>query len=252
VSLYQRLLARDEDESEEIVTQQSEKLSAVELCDRVLLPTIAHARRELVAGQLSSEEYEVVLGGVRSLAEQQDIAAAASADRRAVASDEDRSARAVLKVLACPAQDGADSLALELFQQVLDPAKYQVELVSSKRLVSEVLEQVAAHQPAVVCIASLPAGGLAHTRHLCKRLRARFSGQKILVGRWGTHGPIENREQWDVCGADEVGATVAETISQLDQIAQFLRPAKGESGVGAPHFPARDAADVSAGQPVSS
>ena len=38
----------------------------------------------------------------------------------------------------------------------------------------------------MICIAAVPPGGLAQTRYLCKRLRARFPNLKIAVGRWGT------------------------------------------------------------------
>jgi predicted PurR-regulated permease PerM len=236
MSLYQRVLAGDVDEAAEMVRGQSEKMTPIEVCDRLLLPAVVHARRDLAAGQLSGEEYERVLDGVRLLAEQQDLAAAANAERDSEGDRDEVLERPALTVLACPAQDGADALALALFQQVLDGAKFQVEVVSPKHLVSEVMELVEARRPAVVCITSLPTGGLAQTRHLCKRLRGRFGGQKILVGRWGTHEPIEDREQWKSCGADYVGATLAETMSHLEQIGQFLRPAPGEGSPGAPHF----------------
>jgi hypothetical protein len=248
MSLYQRLLAGDVDEAAEIVRAQCEKLPPIELCDRLLLPTVVHARRDLAAGQLSSEEYERVLAGVRLLAEQQDLAAAANAKRDGDGDGGEVMERPALTVLACPAQDGADALALALFQQVVDHTRFQVDVVSPKHLVSEVMELVEASRPAVVCIAALPTGGLAQTRHLCKRLRGRFAGQKILVGRWGTHEPIDDREQWKSCGAEYVGATLAETMSHLEQVAQFLRPAQGEGSPGAPHFPARGAkAEANAG-----
>jgi hypothetical protein len=54
-------------------------------------------------------------------------------------------------------------------------------------LTGELLDRVAERRPAAVCIATIPPGGLAHTRYLCKRLRSRFPDLKILVGRWGTH-----------------------------------------------------------------
>jgi len=84
---------------------------------------------------------------------------------------------------------------------------------------------VAQQQPAVVCIAALPAGGLAHTRHLCKRLHSRFSDQKIIIARWGARAPIENREEWSACGADYIGTTFEETLRQLEELGQYLRPA---------------------------
>jgi hypothetical protein len=49
----------------------------------------------------------------------------------------------------------------------------------------------------------LPPGGLAHTRYLCKKLRARFLKVKIVVGRWGLNDNVEaNRKQLQDDGAD--------------------------------------------------
>jgi len=70
---------------------------------------------------------------------------------------------------------------------------------------------------AMICIGSLPPGGLAHSRYLCKRLRARFPGVKIVVGRWGLKGDVEpNREQLREAGADLVATTLADTRDQLN------------------------------------
>jgi hypothetical protein len=128
---------------------------------------------------------------------------------------------------------------LGLFQQLLDPHKYQFELVSAKHLVSEVLQLVEQRRPAAICIAALPSGGLAHTRHLCKRLKSRFPQQKIIVGRWGPGNSLDHRDEWSKVGADYVGTTLAESVRQLDELAQFLRPAQSESSPAPPHFRSR-------------
>jgi predicted PurR-regulated permease PerM len=57
VSFYQRLLARDEDEATEMVRRHAQSLSPVELCDRMLVPALVHARHDRQAGLLSDEEY---------------------------------------------------------------------------------------------------------------------------------------------------------------------------------------------------
>ena len=73
-------------------------------------------------------------------------------------------------------------------------------------------------RPAAVCIAALPPGGLAHTRYLCKRLRQRFPAVKLLVGRWGLKGNVEeNRTALAESGADHVGTTLQETLAQLTE-----------------------------------
>src|SRR5262245_1657548 len=223
VTVYQRLLARDEDEAAEIARHQAQGLSPIDLCDKVFVPALAHARRDFQAGLLSGEEYQSVLAGVLSIAEHQELAVVAMGARQTERAAAALPQRPSVTVLACPAQDGADANALALFQQVLDPFNFQLEQVSPKRLVSEVLEIVQANQPAVVCIATLPPGGLAHTRHLCKRLRNRFPAQKILIGRWGAAEPPNDRDAWSGCGADHIGVTFADTLKQLDWLGQFLR-----------------------------
>jgi hypothetical protein len=72
-------------------------------------------------------------------------------------------------------------------------------------------------QPAVVCIAAMPPGGLAHTRYLCKRLRAQLPDAKIVVGRWGLTSDLEqNQEQLREAGADQVEMILRETCNHLN------------------------------------
>jgi hypothetical protein len=244
-SLYQRLLARDEDEAAEIVRRLSQDLTPVEVCDRVLVPALVHARNDLANRLLSSVEYEFVLSAVRMVAEQQDFPARIAA---AKADDDDSGAnRTPLSVLACPAKDGVETTALALFQQLLDPHKFRVQQVSAKQLVSEIIEVVSEDQPAVICIAALPPGGLSHSRHLCKRLKGRFPQQKIVIGRWGTDGMLDNRDEWNSCGADYIGTTLEESLRQLAEIAQFLRPATTEPVPPPPHFQAAASQAVAGG-----
>jgi predicted PurR-regulated permease PerM len=238
VILYQRLLARDDDGAAEIVRQHTQTMPPVELCDQLLVPTLVHARHDRQAGLLSDEEFEFVLAAVASIGEAQELAAAAAASR-AVETGDEPPKRPALTILACPAQNGAETTALALFQQLLDTNTFQLDLVPIKRLVSEVVELVADRRPAAICIAAMPKGGLAHARHLCKRLRARFPEQKILIGRWGAQ-PLDNRDEWTDCGGDYIATTFAESIQQLHELAQFLRPAQA-SAAAPPHFRPQDA-----------
>jgi methanogenic corrinoid protein MtbC1 len=106
----------------------------------------------------------------------------------------------------------------------LDPQAFRLEQVTSDMLVSEVLEEVERRQPAVICVVSLPRGGMSHTRHLCKRLRQRFPKLKIVVGRWGAALTPELRDHLAGSGADYTAVTLQQTCEQLDELSQFLRP----------------------------
>jgi hypothetical protein len=74
-----------------------------------------------------------------------------------------------------------------------------------------------------VCVATLPGGAVAHTRYLCKRLRARLPSVKLLICRWGSNGEGDDQD-WAQFDADYLSSSFAETIQQLDELAQFLRP----------------------------
>src|SRR5262249_1072416 len=63
------------------------------------------------------------------------------------------------RVLGCPARDSSDELALSLFRDLLDPARWDVTVLTPDALSSELLEAVERTRPAVLCVASLPPGG---------------------------------------------------------------------------------------------
>jgi hypothetical protein len=121
----------------------------------------------------------------------------------------------------CPVRDEANELALLMFRQFLDPTRYELALLAHEALSSEVIEQIAAKNPALVCIASLPPGGLAQTRYICKRLRKRFPNLKIIVGRWGSRNE-NNGNSLLAAGADKVGTTMVETRDQVIQLSQSV------------------------------
>ena len=99
---------------------------------------------------------------------------------------------------------------------MLDPARWEIEILSLEMLSAETVAVAAEKNPAVVCIGALPPGGLAHTRYLCKRLRAQLPHAKILVGRWGLKANVEqNQERLREAGADQVETTLLETRDNL-------------------------------------
>ena len=99
-----------------------------------------------------------------------------------------------------------------MLQRILDPARWDLELIAPTTLTAELLDLVAERRPGVVCIASTPPGGLAHTRYLCKRLRSRFPDLKIVVGRWGAHD-ITTTDAAREAGADRAATTVKEAAT---------------------------------------
>jgi hypothetical protein len=103
-----------------------------------------------------------------------------------------------------------------MFQRLLDPGQWEMEIAGVEMLSAELIALAEETKPALICIGSLPPGGLAHTRYLCKRLRSRLPEAKILVGRWGLKDNVEqNQEQLKEAGADHVETTLLATRTQL-------------------------------------
>jgi hypothetical protein len=220
VSYYQRLLARDQDEAALIVRAAAGAAPPERLYDDLLVPALTYARRDRERDELEERDEHFILQATREvledLGERQASGAAEQAAAEPAGTSAVESTGPKVRVLGCPARDDMDQLALEMLRQLLDPARWEVEVVPTPTLSGELLSMVQEKAPAVLCVGALPPGGLAHTRYLCKRLRARFPAAKIVVGRWGLKGNVdENRDQLREAGADQVDTTLLDTQGHL-------------------------------------
>jgi predicted PurR-regulated permease PerM/methanogenic corrinoid protein MtbC1 len=212
VSYYQRLLARDDDEAAGLVLEHGKGCPPEKVFDELLVPALALAKRDRERDDLSEADQRYVVQATREIIE--DVGERQEATAPAPAAPEHPPVK--VRLLGCAAGGGADLLGVEMLRKLLDPARWDVELLGDESMTSDVLAAVVDTKPAVICVGSLPPGGLAHTRYLCKRLRARFPDVKILVGRWGLKADVEvNREQLREAGADLVATTLAEARHKL-------------------------------------
>jgi hypothetical protein len=208
---YQRVLARDQDEATQLVLEQVKAGDAEQVYDDVLVPALCTAKRDRERDNITPADEAFLHRATREIIE--DLGEQLGVPEKTNPSE---SASKVC-VLGCCARDGADELSLEMLKQLLPASKWEMATLPSEVLSSELLERAEKSEPAVVCIASLPPGGLAHTRYLCKRLRARCPDIKIVVGRWGLKGSVDqNRDSLQEAGADWVGTSLVETRNQLN------------------------------------
>jgi hypothetical protein len=91
-------------------------------------------------------------------------------------------------------------------------------------LVSDIVALVESERPDVLCIGSVPPGGLSHAKHLCLRVRARFPNVAILVGRWGLYAEDlgKTRTALEGAGATALSTRLSEARLQLQELAQRL------------------------------
>jgi hypothetical protein len=219
VAFYQRLLARDQDEATQLIQARVRASSQERVYDELMAPALTYLKRDRERDELSESDEQFILQATQEimddLGERQATAPARDAAESPRHAPENASVSKV-HVLGCPASHDTDRLALEMLRQLLDPAKWEMEVCGVEMLSSELVARAEETQPAVICIGSVPMGGLARCRYLCKRLRARVPDARIVVGRWGLKANFEqNQEQLREAGADQVDATLLETRNNL-------------------------------------
>ena len=185
---YQRLVAQDQDGAVEVVEALLQTRTLAEVYDAVLLPALYYTKQDQRSNNLTAEEAHFIYRATRELVDNlgasQDAAVASAVPvvpEEATATE----LRPKIRLLACPAHDEVDEVALQMLQQALDPLRFEVECTKTALLTAEVLALVEEKAPHIVCIGMVPPGGFAQTRYLCKRLRARFPNLPLAVGCWG-------------------------------------------------------------------
>jgi predicted PurR-regulated permease PerM len=212
VAFYQRLAAGDQDEASDIAAEVGQRTDPETALDQVIVPALCLARRDRAEGALGSDELRFVVRAAREIGDE----VSALRERPITAPDPDR-----VRVLLCSARDEAESVAAELFGLTLDPNRWEVKVAGDETLASELVELVGTFRPAVLVIAVLPPGGVAHARYLITRVRQRFPEVKVLVGRWGCADESDARGG-ALRNADSIDRTLTATRKRLTELHPVL------------------------------
>lgn len=206
---YQRLLARDQDEASDVVEEYVKAEEPESVYDEVLLPALFYAKQDWEREKISEADAEFVASSTRDILEELSATSETLATPDPKATVDHRNPRRLLFL--CPAQDDIDAVAVAIASRLIDATRWEVEVLGPSMLTSEVVHLVDERRPAVVCIASVAPGGLSHTRHLCKRLRARCPDVSLVVGRFGLHDEAAaEHQELAQGGADHIAPTVRE------------------------------------------
>jgi predicted PurR-regulated permease PerM len=211
-TVYQRLLARDVDEADAVVTRCVKERSLDEAL-QMMLDTLLALKRDLQAGRVSAEEGELVVSGLRDLLEE-----LGAADSKA---DEAARERQVL-LIGAPGRDPLDAVVLEIAEVALRGEPLTFEVLSTDLMTGEALAAIEAKAPAAVVVPSLPPAGLAPARQLCMRLHARFSALPLVAARLGDP-ESESGDRvalLEAAGCAQVVASLGALKSTLQRIAR--------------------------------
>jgi hypothetical protein len=226
VRYYQRMLARDQDEAEELVESLIDESDLPTVFDEVLVRALTMGRADFAAGKIDADSLQQVATGTQLVAGELGVAPQDTASENESAVD--RSGPR-LRVLACAARDIVDEAALSLLQRLATASPSTAGRIDwipgrAAHMVSDIVALIEREQPDVLCIGSVPPGGLSHAKHLCLRVRARFPELPILVGRWGLYAEDldKTRMALDGAGATALSTRLAETNLQLQEMTQRI------------------------------
>ena len=227
VSFYQRLLASDQDQASRIVEEALATEPLANIYDEIFIPSLNYGKRDRRGG-LDKEDQTAMIQTNREIIEDLHMRKAHGAISAEIKSWQDNEQKLVnndhpplTKVLGYPAEGEADELALEMLDEFLNKERFELTVLSSAMLTSEVINLLKENPGQIVCVASLPPGGLAQARRICKRLRTEFPNLKLVVGRWGPLGEAEDATFLIEAGANQVADTLMGSSHQINELSQL-------------------------------
>lgn len=241
-AFYQRLVAKDHDEVEDIVKTFLQKGSRLDLFEQLLIPTLITCRHDYERNRLTDQDQQYVFRVIRQMLDEPEGPARIQEDlltgKLTPQSSEASPPADRPLILGCPANDEADELALMMLAELLRAEDWPMRILSTEMLSSETIAEVEKAQAAVVCVGFLPNGALFPLPVFCKRLRSAFPGLPIVVGCFG--GKMREQALSRLSGSVQaVGWTLAETKNQLVQFGQTT-PAPGNQPKETLNHPQKD------------
>jgi hypothetical protein len=217
--LYHRLLSGDEDEAQEILDKRLNAAPRAQVFDEVVIPALLLADRDRARGEISESDHQHVLRTIRAF-----VDAVPAAPRETPASppgSEDRLDRPVprlQRVVGVSARTVTDETIWEMLAQLFDPQRIVVESVGSAYLTVDPTAGLSADLADLVCVISIPPGGLTQARYLCRRLRAKLPHTPILVIRPGAQANgEESSRRLTEDGAGQVCFTIEDAHTVVEQ-----------------------------------
>jgi predicted PurR-regulated permease PerM len=229
---YQRLLANDLDEAEELVIEANEAKSLVEVCDTIVFPGLRFVEQDHDRGAIDDATRKRILEQlgilIDALIAPEVVVPSLAAETAAM----ERYTR--LKVLLVPALDTADAIAARVFATALERAGIEAILMSNTILTGEMLELVDTLQPDLIFVSAVPPAAIIYARHLCKRVRARHPAIPIVVGLWNAQGELQKaRERLGSVGANTVVDTATLGMEVAGRLLSAVRQKKSQNAPSA-------------------
>jgi predicted PurR-regulated permease PerM len=226
VRFYQRLIALDREGAIAVVESALDERPRVEVFDRILIPALSRAERDVSRSEVDETErtfvWQVigeVLDRLEAEADLQPTKATDSGRDQTAANDHD-SGTPRATIVGIAVSDDADALVLRMLRQLLASSGHLLEVIGAGESPLHKAEQVSELSPSLVVLSHLPPTGLTLSRYMVRRLHAHCGRLPIIVGRWGTNrGGATAAEQLIGVGASRVVFSLAEARERIARLA---------------------------------
>jgi predicted PurR-regulated permease PerM len=219
VRLFQRLLARDADEADDLVESACSEHGVEHAFDTLILPALALVDYERRLGRLEDDQIEAVRETFNVLSSTVEQCATKKGENGVPANVTDAS------LLCLPAGAFGDEIACTLAARILAHRGVHVR-ASARVLTGEMTKVVAETRPSLVLLSALPPTDGRTIGYICRRLLRDSPEVQIVVGMWGADEEIaEVRRQLEA----EPVRVVSGFGEACQVIEERLRPAEAEA-----------------------
>ena len=213
---YQRLLAMDEDEVEDLAEDCANEKGLLVLYDEMVIPALALAEQDRHAHTLEEQRERFIFDTIRELVEYLE-------DRSKPKDEVEVKPKNVVHRPAPPvcivaARDEADHVAGLVLARMLEAPEFAPQLIPYPLPAAETMEQFEAKACKVVCISAVPPHTAAHAGQLCKRLKRRFPELKVMVALWTAENADKLESRLRDAGVDVVVTRLPDAVEQLRQL----------------------------------
>jgi len=231
--LYQRLLASNRDEADDLLEDALRTTSLLEVCDRIIVPAMQLAEDDHDRGAMKNTKRQQVLAHINHWADELIDSRKHANARKAepVSTDAaDAGAKTFTPYVYCiPAGDQADEITAKLLVAVL----LEHGITASTTRAADLSECPSS----VIVVSALPPDAVTPARAVCRRLRATLGPSPlVLVGLW--HATGDSLKAWqrlESAGASRMLTSFAVCLSQLSGHMESRRPGPAAlEPVGAP------------------
>ncbi len=211
---YQRLVAMDQEEAEDLAEDFANEHSLLALHEQVVIPALVLGEQDRHAGALDEKHQRFIFDTTRHIVEYVE-------DRSKQGTDPQGSVpqrRPAAPLCIVPAHDEADHVAAQVLARMLPAPEFDARVSPFPLLAAEVIEFVGENGARVACISAMPPRAATHAAYLCKRLKQRFPDIRVLVALWTSENTDRAQARLREAGVDQIATRLGEALEQLRQL----------------------------------